>query len=184
MLKRDSRTVVVKLADSAIANPTAGATQGTLADAEEVLQKMGFERMMLRIVERQKAAHVSAIQEMAASTGAKEADINPFVVFQKKVMDATVAAMDIEGMKGDLTRIYSETFTKDELRGIADFYGTAAGQALLAKEQEVGQKLHAVLSPRFEGALSSFDALAEEFVAEQAKKLARTSPPPAAAAKE
>ena len=57
---------------------------------------------------------------------------------QQAIISATVdeTALALAGRRGDLeaeaARVYANYFTEDELRAIADFYGSEAGQKLLA----------------------------------------------------
>ncbi|HEX2852114.1 MAG TPA: DUF2059 domain-containing protein [Opitutaceae bacterium] len=180
VLKKEGRTVTLKLAGSSIADVPASAVKATIADAEEVLRKMDFERMMTRMMEQQKVAMSGMAKQMAAGAGGKSADAEAIGAFQQKAMDVMVEAMNISGMKSDLAQIYSETFTRDELRGLSDFYGTPAGQAMVEKQPEVSQKLNAIIMPRMMAAMPKIQAMGKEFAAEQAAKRAAANPAPAA----
>lgn len=182
VLKKDGQTFVLKLSTSTIANAPANAPKATLADAEEVLRKMDFERMMTKMMEQQKGAMGGMAKQMAAGMGATGADAEAIGAFQQKAMEVMLDAMNMPGLKGELAQIYSETFTKDELRGISDFYGTPAGMAMVEKQPDISQKLNAVIMPRMMAAMPKVQALAKEFAAEQAQKRAAKSAPAGPAA--
>jgi hypothetical protein len=181
VLKKEGQTFVLKLATSTIANVPADAAKATFAEAEEVLRKMDFERMMTKMMDQQKGAMGGMARQMAAGMGAKGADAEAVAAFQQKAMEAMVDAINIPGLKNDLAQIYSEAFTKDELRGISDFYGTPAGIAMVEKQPEISQKLNAVMMPRMMAAMPKIQAMAKEFAAEQMRKREESqSPAPAA----
>lgn len=185
VLKKGVRTVTLKMEGStaATANPTAAAgAKATLADAEEVLRKMDFERMMTRMMDQQKAAMVDMPRQMSRGAGANGVDREEMAAFQKKTMDVLFEAMNFAEMKGDMAKLYSEIFTRDELRGLSDFYSTPAGQAMVDKQPEVAQKLNALMMPRMMAAMPKVQAMGREFAAEQAAK--RAASQPAAPAKE
>jgi len=56
-------------------------------------------------------------------------------------MGDAVVAVAADAMRQDFARAFTEVYTKDELRGMADFYDTAAGKAWAEKQPEVQQKL-------------------------------------------
>ena len=66
---------------------------------------------------------------------------------QQATISATVdeVALQLAGRRGDLeaeaARIYANYFTEDELRSIADFYGSTAGEKLLANGPQATRDL-------------------------------------------
>jgi hypothetical protein len=73
-------------------------------------------------------------------------------------------------MKKDMIRIYSETFTKEELRGMSDFYATPAGQSLIAKQPDVQRKMNEAMMPRMMEVMPKIKELNQTFMAEQKAK--------------
>lgn len=169
VLTQDGREVLLKLSSSKI-----GVTdeKATLADAEAVLTKMKFESMLGKILEQQKQTTVGMMKKMMGN--AKGVDQKDFAAFQAKVMDTMYAAMKPEEMKGDFARIYSDVFTKGELQGLADFYDTPTGQALIDKQPVIQQKSMEVLMPRIMAAMPKVQQLSAEFAKEQSAKTAAT----------
>lgn len=167
VLTRDGHETLLKLSAGKVG---ISVEKATLADAEDVLNKMKFEDMIGRMLEQQKKAMVGAMKKMAGSP--KGVDAADYEAFQSKVMDTMYASMKPEEMKADFARIYSEVFTKAELQGLADFYGTPTGQAMIEKQPEVQQKSMAVMMPRIMAAMPKIQQLSVEFGKEQAAKKA------------
>ena len=165
VLNKDGRDVLLKLSSSKIA---VADTKATLADAEAVLTKMKFEEMIGKMLEQQKQSMAGMIKKMAGDMkGVNQAD---FAAYQAKVMDTLYASMKPEEMKADFARIYSDVFTKGELQGLADFYATPAGLALIDKQPEIQQKSMEVIMPRMMAVMPKIQQLAAEFGSEQAAK--------------
>jgi uncharacterized protein len=192
ILKKDGRTVALKMEGTSIANAPGVAAKATLADAEDVLRKMDFERMMTRMLDQQKNAMANMTRQMSQGAGGNGVDREEMAAFQKKTMDMIFEAMNFAEMKNDMAKVYSETFTHDELSGLSDFYSTPAGQAMVEKQPEIAQKLNALMMPRLMAAMPKIQAMGKEFAAEQAAKkraaagaaAPATAPVPTPAAKE
>ena len=176
VLNKDGKEVLLKLSASKIDVADAKAT---LADAEAVLNKMKFDDMIGKVLEQQKKASVGIMKTMMGNV--KGVDPTDVVAFQSKVMDAFYAAMKPTEMKTDFARVYSDVFTKGELQGLADFYGTPTGQALIEKQPEVQKKTMEIMMPRMMAAMPQVQKLSAEFAKEQAAKKAAAAPPAATA---
>ena len=180
VVKKDSREVSIKLASSKVGTAD---MKATIADAEDVLRKMNFEEMFAKTIEIQKQSVVKMSRQMYPQVEKSGISAEDMAAQQKKVMDVMFAEMNPEAMRGDLARIYSEVFTKDELRGLGDFYGTAAGQALTAKQPVVQEKMMEVMTPRITAAMPKIRQMSMEFQQQQqAKRQAQQEAAPAPAA--
>ncbi len=174
VLVKDGREILLKLSSSKI-----GVTdeKATLADAEAVLGKMKFEAMIGRMLDQQKKGMMSMTMKMTGNP--KGVDPAAYAAFQSKVADAMFAAMKPEEMKADFAKIYSEVFTKGELQGLADFYGTPTGQAMIDKQPVVQQKMTEAMMPRIMAAIPKVQQLSAEFATSMATKKAAVAPAPA-----
>jgi len=173
VFEHEGKTYELTLATAKIA--TADAAQGTpatVADAAAVIDRMHFEEMMVKIMDQQKKSMASGMsQQMAKQMGGK-VDPKDFADFQSKVMDVMAEAMNPAQMKKDVTEIYAQTFTKEQLAALGDFYDTPAGQALNDKQPEVQQKLQAIMMPRIMSAMPKVQELGMEFGKQQQAKAA------------
>jgi hypothetical protein len=180
VLSKDGREFLLKLSSSKIG---VADEKATLADAEAVIGKMKFEALIGKMLDQQKQSWLAMTKKMAGNAkGVNQADYD---AFQSKVMDAMNAAMKPEDMKADFAKVYSEVFTKSELQGLADFYDSPTGQAMIDKQPEVQQKTMAAIMPRMMAAMPKVQQLSEEFNKEQAAKkaaakAAAAAPAPAA----
>ncbi|HTJ78077.1 MAG TPA: DUF2059 domain-containing protein [Rariglobus sp.] len=172
VLNKDGKEVLLKLSASKIA---VADTKATLADAEAVLNKMKFEDMFGKMLEQQKRSMVGMMKKMTGDM--KGVNPEDFAAYQSKVMDTMYATMKPEEMKADFARIYSDVFTKEELQGLADFYGTPAGVAMIDKQPEVQQKTMEIMMPRMMAIMPKIQQLSAEFAKEQAAKKAAAAAP-------
>ncbi|HEY8933232.1 MAG TPA: DUF2059 domain-containing protein [Rariglobus sp.] len=173
VLTRDGRDVLLKLSSSTVGK--ADTTKATLADAEAVLSKMKFEEMLGKILEQKKKTMVGVTQKMMGNMNG--VDANDMAAFQGKIMDMMFAELNPEALRADMAKIYSETFTKSELQGLSDFYGTDAGRAMIEKQPELTQKMNDLMIPRMMAAMPKVQKLSMEFAQEQeAKKKAAAAP--------
>jgi hypothetical protein len=185
VFEHEGKTFELTLATAKIASAEAAkGTPATVADAAAVIDRMHFEEMMVKIMDQQKKAMASGMaQQMAKQMGGK-VDPKDFEEFQSKVMDVMLEAMNPPQMKKDITEIYAQTFTKEQLTALGDFYDTPAGQALNDKQPEVQQKLQAVMMPRIMAAMPKVQQMGMEFGKQQQAKAAAAAAAaqPAAAA--
>lgn len=184
-LERDGKTVKAKLVgDAATANAPVP-VKATLADAEQVFRVMRFEEMMSKMIDQQKKAigpmmEQQMTQAMARSKMSDE-DKAAMVAFQKKAFDDVMGAIMGPEMKTDMAKAYSEIFTKDELAGLAAFYGTPTGQALIDKTPEVSAKIQQTMMPRMMQSMQKMQQATKDFAAElAARKAAAAAPTPPA----
>ncbi len=144
--------------------PNRSATKATPAEAEDVLDKMRFDQMMGLMLEQQKKAATSLVRQMAAQAGAAGTSAAD-QAFQGRLLDAMFAELTPAAMRGDVARAYSEVFTKEELAGLASFYTSPTGQALVGKQAEISQRLMAVMTPHLLAALPKVQQMARDFSA-------------------
>ena len=168
-LEHDGKIVHVTLAgDAAVANAPLPATPATIADAAAVLGKIHIEDLLARSIAGQKKIFTSQIEKIGQNF--PNADKDDLAVFQKKVMDEFEATLDVSKMKDDITRVYSETFTKDELDQISAFYDTPLGQTLLAKQPEIQSKMQQAIMPRMAELGPKIQSMARDFAMDQQAK--------------
>ena len=180
VVKKDGREVSIKLASSKVG---AADNKATIADAEEVFRKMNFDEMLGKIMDQQKKNQLNMMRQMLARNPPKDGSQDDRMALQSKIMDAIFAELKPESMRADIAKAYSDVFTKDELAGMADFYGTPAGQALTAKQPELQQKMMEIMQPRLMAGMQKAQQLQQEFAQQkQAQQQAAPAAAPAAPA--
>ena len=170
-VERDGKATKLSIvSDAAIGNSPAAAMPATLADAEAVLNKMHFEEMMERAMDRQKKMIASQFQKMSSQMAAGGADPVEVAAFQKKITDEVFSVLDGKTLKGDVSKIYSEVFSKQELEQISAFYSTPLGEMLNAKQPEVQDKLGAIIQGRMMEVMPRVQQMGRDFAMEQKAK--------------
>lgn len=172
VLSQGGMQVTVSLPDSAVATLEAGrkaTIKATVEQAEDVLNKMKFEAMWDRIAAEQKKAMVSAVRQQSAAEFKKEGlPPEEIETLLDKMGDALVSGLQADAMKQDFAHIFSEVYTPDELRGMAAFYDTAAGQAWAAKQPEVQQKMMQAMMPRVMAGMPAAQKVAVDYLRQRA----------------
>ena len=180
-LEREGKTTRITLvAEATVTNAPAASTPATLADATALMNKIHIDDMLERSIDTQRKAVVASFDRVSASfPKAAPADV---AALQKKVMDAVNGALDPAQIRADLTRIYSETFSQDELNQISAFYDTPLGQVMLAKQPVVQQQMQAAMMPRVQQLGPAIQQMVRDFAIDQKTKLSAapaSTPPPA-----
>jgi hypothetical protein len=173
-LTRDDKSLTLSLADASVASAAAGADRATVADADALLQKMRFEEMITKSIEAQQSAMAKNMGKMMG--GASPEDQAKFAEFQGKIMKVMFDEMDLPGMRGDLAKLYADTFTATELKAQADFYSTPAGQAMVDKQPVLQERMTELMMPRMMKAMPKIQAMSMEFAKENAPKPATAKP--------
>lgn len=172
-LEKEGRVSRVKLvADAATVNAPAAKIPATIADAEVVLNKMKFEEMMERAMQGQKKMLAAQFEKMSTQMAAGGANPAEVAAFQKKITDEVFGVLDAKVLKNDVSKIYSEVFSKQELDQISAFYTTPLGEMLNAKQPEVQEKLGAIIQGRMMEVMPRVQKMGQEFAQQQKAKKA------------
>ncbi len=170
-LERNGRVHRVTLvADAAIKDGPTPVLPATIADAETVLNKMHFEEMMERALGQQRKMIAGQFQQVSAQMMKQGVDPAEAAAFQKKLTDEVLTVLDAKQLKGDVTKIYSEVFSKQELDQIGAFYSTPLGEMLSAKQPAAQEKLVAIIQGRMAEAMPRVQKMGVEFAAAQKAK--------------
>lgn len=171
-LEREGKVEHVKLVDDAAikedktATPTA-ATPASLADAENVLKSMNIDSMLERTIAQVRKQQLALIDRSMAALNRPGVDPDALAGVKTKMIDQLMAALDPQLMKGDITKAYSQVFTKDELGAMASFYATPLGQMIVEKQPAVQEQMNATMGPRIMAAVTSIQQTARDFVISQ-----------------
>jgi hypothetical protein len=179
-LERDGQVHRVSLvADAATKDAPPPPMPATIADAETVLNKMHFEDMMERALAQQKKMIAGQFQQIATRMVAQGVDPVDAAAFEKKLSDEVMTILDPKQLKKDVTKIYSEVFTKQELDQVGAFFTTPLGEMLSAKQPVVQEKLGTVIQGRMAEVMPRVQKMGAEFAAAQKAKAAAGGTAPA-----
>ncbi|MBI5381207.1 MAG: DUF2059 domain-containing protein [Opitutae bacterium] len=167
VVKKAGKELTLKLATSHVGQTVAKAT---IADAEDVMRKMNFDSMLDKILTQQKQASLTMMKRMVSGASGRGAAPEDVAALQQKVMDVMFSQMNAESLRGDFARIYSEVFTKDELRSMGEFYGTPLGQTMIEKQPAMQQKITEVMQSKMVSVMPKIQQMSQEFAQEQKAK--------------
>lgn len=178
-LERDGRVHRVTLvADAATKEAPPPPVPATLADAEAVLNKMHFEEMLERTIAQQRKLINGQFQQLSSRMVAQGVNPAEAAAFQKRLTDEVLTILDPKQLKADVTRAYSEVFTKQELDQLGAFFSTPLGEMLATKQPAVQEKLGTVIQGRMAEIMPRVQKMGAEFAAQQkAKGVGSTAPP-------
>jgi hypothetical protein len=185
-VERDGKATTLHLMSGAgVANaPAPVATPASLADAQEVLRVMHFDDMIAKTMEQQKKAMGDMMQAQVARSKIPAEDRDRFLAMQKKILDETMDSVTGPEMQATVAKIFSETYSKEELSSLGAFYATPAGQSMIAKQPEVQQKMMQFMMPKMAQIGPKMQELSKQLRAEQearkAAAAAAAAPAPAA----
>lgn len=178
-LRQGERQAEVRMATSKVLEAEAKkGTPATLADAQDLMRKMNLDQMVDRLMEQQKKMGIQVSKQIVSRMGGSAQEANDMEALQTKMLEAMFPKETVDAMKQDITRIYGEVFTKEELQGLADFYCTDIGKAMVSKQPDIQQKMAESMMPRIQQNMAKVQQITREFAAEiKARKAAGKSSP-------
>ncbi len=141
-------------------------TSGLLASAQEpskeakivrVLALMKAEALTDQVFEQMKAETASI-----SAPNASEKERAHAREIQAKIMDLVKDRMSWEKMRPVYVKMYSETFTDEEIDGMLAFYQSPAGRAMLEKMPQLVAKIMALAQSQMAGLMPEIERLVKE----------------------
>lgn len=170
-LERDGRVHRVTLvADAATKEAPPPPLPATVADAEAVLNKMHLDEMLDRTIAQQRKLITGQFQQLTSRMVAQGVDPAEAAAFQKRLTDEVMTILDPKQLKSDVTKVYSEVFTKQELDQLGAFFSTPLGEMLATKQPTVQEKLGTVIQGRMAEMMPRVQKMGAEFAAQQKAK--------------
>ncbi len=139
---------------------------GLLASAQEpskeakivrVLALMKAEALTDQVFEQMKAETASI-----SAPNASEKERAHAREIQAKIMDLVKDRMSWEKMRPVYVKMYSETFTDEEIDGMLAFYQSPAGRAMLEKMPQLVAKIMALAQSQMAGLMPEIERLVKE----------------------
>ncbi len=187
--------LLLQLAGLATSLPAQTTTPGKVAPTvdpkkapliDEIFRLTKPEAMMQQMLARYKMAF-----SQAASQGFEQevrkfddpAKYRPdFTKMQDKVFGLLSSRLQWQKLKPQFAQVYSDTFSTDELSGIAGFYKSPAGQASINKMPSLIQKCSQIGQQQMAGAGPEIQKMMTDFM-DDLKKRSQASKPAAAPSK-
>jgi hypothetical protein len=182
-LTQDGKSTKVTLVNGAGIKDAPAPTAATLADAENLFKVMRFDEMMAKVLDGQKKTMAPLLQQQMAQIAARlkltPDEQKDFMAFQQKSIDDMMTSMTGPEMRSQMAQAYSEVFSKNELDGLAAFYGTPAGQAMVDKTPEVTAKMQTLMMSRMQPAIAGLQKSMSDFTSQIVAKHAAAAQAPA-----
>jgi hypothetical protein len=154
------------------AQAPAPAAQADPAAAESVLAALHFDEMTGKALNQQKEAALAYTRQMLKRMNLPGTSPQDLEAFARKTVDAAWVGLKAEEIHAVAVSSYAETFTTDELRAIANFSNSPAGQAFFRKQSEAQQKIMADLRPLLMQVMPKIQQMAHDYLAQQQAKAA------------
>jgi hypothetical protein len=134
-----------------------------LSKIEELFTVMNVEQTQKQIIDlSQRQIRDAAQQQFHGGTPTPEQQ-KKFQDFQAKIATVVNGQISWPIVKPAFIKLYSDTYTEDELAGILAFYKSPAGHALLTKNPELTVKVVAVSRERLQQAQAQILGLIQDF---------------------
>jgi hypothetical protein len=112
---------------------------------------------------QQQQAQMKALLHDMILKNAPASENNPKLAkIEEAVFNEVQSATKWEVLKPDFIKVYEETFTEEEVGGLANFYRSPLGQVVIAKMPEIMTKSMAVTQERLQGLLPRLQQRVQE----------------------
>ncbi len=155
-----------------------GTAEERLAEAQRIMDAFDFGELISQSLDAQvEATETMMRQQMAQGAAGVDEEL---ITFQTKAMHEMFDSIDWDPIEDGMAQAYADVFTKDELRGVVDFYATPAGKASIEKQPEIQKKTMEIMMPAIMEASQKMQTKLVEFHTERAQaeaaKEAETAP--------
>jgi hypothetical protein len=143
--------------------------------ADAVLKALHYDEMMSKGMNQQKQAALAYIRQTVTKLKLSGTSPQDLEAFEQKALDAAWAGLKPEDIHANAVRVYGEIFTADELKAMANFFGSPVGQSVTAKQSQAQQKIMAVLMPQLMQVGPKIQQMTRDFAAQQQAKAAESA---------
>jgi hypothetical protein len=154
----------------------------TDATIEELMTITKAEKMVTDMQDQVKAMMDQGMANMTKDQKPTEAEQKALDTMVTKMTAAVKEEVSWDKLKPVSIKLYKETFSEEELKGIVDFYKTPAGEALVNKMPTLMQKTMEATQGMMGGLQPKLQQIQTEFIEEMGK--IKASEKPAEASKE
>jgi hypothetical protein len=160
-MKRISVSLIIGIALLWCASPAKADEASKSAKAQELLQLTQGDQFMKMMEPMMKSMMAQADKNIPAGQRAKLDEM------REKIMALMVESLN--NAKPALAKIYTDTYTEEEIDGILTFYKSPVGKALLQKMPEAMQRMMPVIMKMVSDMQPEIMAMMEGMMKEKAK---------------
>jgi hypothetical protein len=142
------------------------------AKVEELMTTMHVDSLMDQMTAMAKAQVEQSVQGMPAAETMTPTQKKILTDFQQKSLDMVMETVSYKAVEPEIVKLYTDTFTEEEIDGIATFYKSPTGQALLKKTPQLMSSMMQFMQGRIADLQPKMKALADQF----AKDMAAAAP--------
>jgi hypothetical protein len=158
--------------------PTPSPAPERIEAAKVLMTNMHFADTLAKVLDSHKESMVRMIDQSTMMMPPGSASAEDKAAYKKDMLETYNSAMTTQACLDGMVNVYASLFTVDELNGMAGFYGSPAGQALVAKTFELQQKSGEVLQKQMQIVMPQLQAKQKAFVAAHPAKTAPAPPLP------
>jgi len=137
------------------------------AKVEELMTTMHVDSMMDQMTTMAKAQAEQATQGMPTDTMTPEQK-KIFADFREKSLDLVMGTVSYKALEPEIVKLYTDTFTEEEIDGITSFYKSPTGQALLNKTPQLMSAMMQFMQGKIADLQPKLKALTDQFTKDMA----------------
>jgi hypothetical protein len=139
--------------------------KATLEDAQKLFESMHMGDMIKKIMDQQQTM-VTAQMDRGLQRIKGNATPEELAAFKQQLVDKMWSGVDSQKITDGIAKIYSEEFTADQIKDMADYYSTPTGQATIAKMPEIQAKQQQLIAPQIQAMIPAIAQMQKDFAAE------------------
>ena len=127
--------------------------------AEEIMKLTDVQKMMDQFKFQMQQMQFQMMEQVDISEKYKGKAIE----FQSKIQEMIFNELSWDKMKSEYVKLFTDVYTIDELRGIAQFYKSPIGQSLIKKQPIIFQKSMMISQSKMQNLIPKLKKMTEEF---------------------
>ena len=140
--------------------------------AEELLLAMDVDKALGRSFDMVKKFQARNLDMFVK----KMKDKDKVLKFQNEIMDMMKKEMSWDNLKTDFIKIYAETYTEEELKGLVKFYQSPLGKKFISKQPEMQKRTMEMMRKIMMRVMPKIQQMTEKMKKEAMKEQAVAAP--------
>jgi hypothetical protein len=133
------------------------------AKAEEIMQLTHVDQLMKRVMDQMTQRMQASATEQSARMHLTPDQQTAFSDYQAKLNQLITNSVSWDKIKPIMVKVYTETYTDEELDGILAFYRTPVGQSMIAKNPELMSKSMTLMMQQMSTLQPQIEQLSKDF---------------------